>query len=140
MYKNTMKSQLVNAFFLALLLFLAIYVPGEIMYRIVILLVAIFVLRDTYREWLVRYDVTGKSINVYMKGKLVKEVKYSDVKYITITRKNRKWTVIANDEGILFVVKPKIENYEAMVGDILRLTQSNKKIEAHDYIKKVYKR
>lgn len=62
------------------------------------------------------------------------------MKYLTITRKNKRWVVIADDQGILFTIKPKIENYESMVSDLIKMNASNRKLEVHDYIKRIYKR
>ena len=86
------------------------------------------------------FEIAGDRMKIFSKGNVVREIKYRDMKYLTITRKNKKWIVIADDERILFTIKPKIENYSAMVADLIHLNKSNKKLDVHNYIKKTYKK
>jgi len=138
MYHYSKKSIYSTCLFIALLLIVGYFVNTDVIYRVGIGIIILLMVRDVFREKDASFDLLGDKLLIKSKDKVVKTVNFKDVQYITITRKNKRWTVIANDKGILFTVKPKIENYEEMVSKLLNLTKSNNKIEVHDYIKKTY--
>lgn len=125
--------------FLVVLLYLLFFVQVDIIYKFVLVVVAIVIVRDNMKQILASFEVAGDRLIIRKKDKIVREIKYKEMKYLTITRKNKKWVVIADDEKVLFTIKPKIENYEKMVADLIRLNQSNKKMTVHDYIMRTYK-
>ncbi|GEM_PF-1056501 len=140
MYKYSKRTIIFNFIFAALLVFFGFFLTKEIWYVLVIGMVAVLILKDAITEMNASFEIAGDRLIVRSKDKIRKEIKYRDIKYMTITRKNKKWIVLADDEGILFTIKPRIENYEQMAADLIRLNQSNKKMEIHDYIKKTYKK
>lgn len=140
MYKYSKKTLVFNFISAGLLIFLGFFLTREIWYAVLVAMVAVLILKDAIKELYSSFEITGDRIIVRFRDKISKEIRYKDMKYLTITRKNKKWVVIADDEGILFTIKPKIENYHMMVADIIKYNQSNKKLEVHDYIKKTYKR
>jgi len=140
MYKYSKRTIIFNFIFAALLVFFGFFLTKEIWYVLVIGMVAVLILKDAITEMNASFEIAGDRLIVRSKDKIRKEIKYRDIKYMTITRKNKKWIVLADDEGILFTIKPRIENYEKMAADLIRLNQSNKKMEIHDYIKKTYKK
>jgi len=111
-----------------------------LLYKIVVALVALLIVRDAFRELFASFHVTGNRLIIKSRDKVVKEITYKQMKYLTITRRNKKWIVIADDEGILFTIKPRIENYTDMVADLIEKNKSNNKLEVHDYILKTYKK
>ncbi|MCH4888710.1 hypothetical protein EZV73_14040 [Acidaminobacter sp. JC074] len=140
MYKYSKRTIIFNFIFAGLLLILGFYIATETWYMIVVGLIALLILKDAVSELRATFELAGDRMIVRNKDKVVKEIKYRDIKYMTITRRNKKWIVLADDNGILFTIKPRIENYEQMAADLIRLNQSNKKLEVHDYIKKTYKK
>jgi len=140
MYKYSKRTIIFNFIFAGLLAILGFYIATETWYMIVVGLIALLILKDAVTELRATFEIAGDRMIVRNKDKIVKEIKYRDIKYMTITRRNKKWIVLADDNGILFTIKPRIENYEQMVADLIRLNQSNKKLEVHDYIKKTYKK
>ncbi|MBN2796970.1 MAG: hypothetical protein JXR88_16285 [Clostridia bacterium] len=139
MYKYSKKALITDLLFLLVLLYLIVFVDVDIIYKVVLVAVAAMIVRDNLKEMQATFELAGDKMIVRRKDKVVREIKYKDMKYLTITRKNKKWVVIADDDKILFTIKPKIESYEKMVSDLIRLNQSNKKMEVHDYIKRTYK-
>lgn len=140
MYRYSKKTLAVNFTSAGLLIFLGFFLTREIWYAAVVGLMAVLVLKDAIKEMFSTFEVTGDRLIVRFRDKVIKEIKYRDMKYLTITRRNKHWVVIADDQGILFTIKPKIENYQSMVADIIKYNQSNRKLEVHDYVKKTYKR
>lgn len=139
MYKYAKKALITDMLFLVVLLYLLFFVQVDIIYKFVLVVVAIVIVRDNVKQILATFEVAGDRLIIRQKDKVVREIKYKEMKYLTITRKNKKWVVIADDEKVLFTIKPKIENYEKMVADLIRLNQSNKKMTVHDYIMRTYK-
>lgn len=140
MYKYSKKTLAMNLVFVILLLFLIFVVDKEWAYNIVLVLVVVLISKDAYKEMFATFELTGDRLIVKSRDKVIKEIKYRNMKYLTITRRNKKWAVIADDNGILFTIKPRIENYEEMIGELISKNKSNKKLEVHDYIKKTYKK
>jgi len=112
----------------------------EVWYNIVIGFVGLIILKDAVKEWGATFELKGDRMVVRSRDKVIREITYREMKYLTITRKNKKWVVIADDDRILFTIKPKIENHEEMVSKLIELNKSNKKLDIHDYIKKTYKK
>lgn len=139
MYKYSKKALITDLLFLLVLLYLIVFVDVDFVYKVVLIAVSAMIVRDNLKEMQATFELTGDKMIIRRKDKIVREIKYKDMKYLTITRKNKKWVVIADDEKILFTIKPKIEFYEKMVSELIRLNQSNKKMEVHDYIKRTYK-
>lgn len=140
MYKYSKRTIIANFLFSFSLLTISFFLDVEIWYKIVVGLVGVMILRDAFGERNASFELLGDKLVVRNKEKLIREIKYRDMKYLTITRKNKKWIVIANDDKIIFTIKPKIERYKEMVAELIRLNKSNKKLEIHDYIKKTYKK
>lgn len=138
MYKYSKKALWMNVIFLFILLYLIVVVDVDIIYKFVIALVAFLIFRDAVKEKQAAFEVKGDRLCIMNKDEVVREITYKEMRYLTITRKNKKWVIIADDEKILFTIKPRIENYEQMVADLIRLNRSNKKLVVHDYIKKTY--
>lgn len=138
MYRYSKKSIYSTCLFIALLLLAAYFVNTQMAYKVGIGIIILLMVRDVFKEKDASFDVLGDKLLIKSKDKVVKTVNYKEIQYITITRKNKRWTVLANDKGILFTIKPKIKNYEEMVSKLLNLTKSNNKIDVHDYIKKTY--
>lgn len=140
MYKYSKRTIIANFLFSFSLLTISFFLDVEIWYKIVVGLVGVMILRDAFGERNASFELLGDKLVVRNKEKLIREIKYRDMKYLTITRKNKKWIVIANDDKIIFTIKPKIERYTEMVAELIQLNKSNKKLEIHDYIKKTYKK
>ncbi len=140
MYKYSKKTIVINFVFAGMLTFLGLYLATELWYKVVVGLFAFLIFKDALKELFSSFELTGDRMIVRTKGKVIKEIPYKRMKYLTITRKNKKWIIIADDEGIIFTIKPRIENHKEMVADLIRFNQSNKKMEIHDYIKKTYKK
>lgn len=139
MYKYSKRTLVINFVFTGLLVFSAVYLKVDFIFRLVIGMISILILRDAFKEMYASFELLGDKMVIKAKDSVVREIKYREMKYLTITRKNKKWIVIADDERILFTIKPKIENYEQMVADLIEFNKSNKKLEVHDYIKRTYK-
>jgi hypothetical protein len=139
MYNYSKKSLWMNAVFVLILCYFALFLEMQLTYRIVIAFVAVLIIRDAIKEMAATFELTGDRLIIRKKEKVIREIKYKEMKYLTITRKNKKWAVIADDERILFTIKPRIENYEQMVAELIDRNKSNKKLEVHDFIKKTYK-
>ena len=140
MYKYSKKTIVINFVLAGMLIFLGLYLATELWYKVIVGVFAFLIFKDAFKELFSSFELTGDRMVVRTKGKVVKEIPYKRMKYLTITRKNKKWIIIADDEGIIFTIKPRIENYKEMVADLIRYNQSNKKMEIHDYIKKTYKK
>lgn len=140
MYKYSQKTLVVNFIFAGLLVFLGFFLTADWLYKLVVAVVALLILRDAFRELFASFELTGDRLVIRSRDKVVKEITYKQMKYLTITRRNKKWIVIADDEGILFTIKPRIQNYTDMVADLIDRNKSNKKLEVHDYIMKTYKK
>lgn len=140
MYKYSKLTVVINFLFASALLAIAIFLNVDVWYRVVIGLVGVMVLKDAFKERSASFELTGDRLIIKTNDKVLREIKYKEMKFLTITRKNKKWIVIADDEKILFTIKPKIENYKEMAAEVIDLNKSNKKLEVHDYIKKTYKR
>lgn len=140
MYKYSKRTIYTNFGFAGILIMSALFVNVDIWYRVVIGLVSIMILRDAFKEKNVTFDLLGDRLMILSKGAAIKEIMYRDMKYLTITRRNKRWIVIADDDRILFTIKPKIEKYDEMVAKLISVNKSNKKLEVHDYIKKTYKK
>ena len=140
MYKYSKVTVVINFLFASALLAIALFLSVDVWYRVVIGLVGIMVLKDAFKERSASFELTGDRLIIKTNDKVLREIKYKEMKFLTITRKNKKWIVIADDEKILFTIKPKIENYKEMAAEVIDLNKSNKKLEVHDYIKKTYKR
>ena len=140
MYKYSKKTIVINFVLAGMLIFLGLYLATELWYKVIVGVFAFLIFKDAFKELFSSFELTGDRMVVRTKGKIVKEIPYKRMKYLTITRKNKKWIIIADDEGIIFTIKPRIENYKEMVADLIRYNQSNKKMEIHDYIKKTYKK
>ncbi len=138
MYNYSKKTIIVNFTFALFLILLTIFSGGSEFFRIALGIVAILVIRDAMREMNAGFELKNDRLVVTNSGKLVKEIKYKEMKYLTITRKNKKWAVIADDNGILFTIKPKIQNYEKMVSELININKKNKKLVVHELIKKEY--
>ena len=139
MYRYSKRTIGLNFAFAAMLVFCTVVLSVDFWFRLVIGLMSVLIFRDAIKELYATFELKGDRMVVRFKEKTTKEILYKDMKYLTITRKNKKWIVIADDEGILFTIKPRIENHKTMVADLIRLNKSNKKLEVHDYIKKTYK-
>lgn len=140
MYKYSNKTIIMNFVFAGLLLFLLLFVNMNLGYRVVIGVVALMIIRDALNEKDASFELVGDRLIIRKKDKIIREIAYRDMMYLTITRKNKKWAVIADDEKILFTIKPRIENYEMMVTEIIEKNKSNKKLDVHNYIQKTYKK
>ena len=140
MYKYSKLTVVINFLFASALLAIAIFLNVDVWYRVVIGLIGVMVLKDAFKERSASFELTGDRLIIKTNDKVLREIKYKEMKFLTITRKNKKWIVIADDEKILFTIKPKIENYKEMAAEVIDLNKSNKKLEVHDYIKKTYKR
>lgn len=138
MYKYSKKTLVFNFIFAGMLIFSAMFVSVEIGYKVVIGLISILIFKDALKELNASFELTGDKMVIRSKGVVSKEIKYKEMKYLTITRKNKKWIIIADDEKIIFTIKPRIENYHQMVTELIKLNKSNKKLDVHDYIKKTY--
>lgn len=140
MYRYSKKTLVLNFLAAAVLVFLGFFLTKNIWYALIVAFFAILIVKDAFKELYSSFEVAGDRLIVRFRNKVVKEISYRDMKYLTITRKNKRWVVIADDQGILFTIKPKIENYESMVSDLIKMNASNRKLEVHDYIKRIYKR
>lgn len=140
MYSYSKRAKIINFTFVSLLIFMGIFVKVDIWYKVAMALVSIMLLRDAIKELNASFELQGDRMVVRSKDKIVREILYKEMKYLTITRKNKKWIVIADDQKILFTIKPKIDNHEKMVAELISLNKSNKKMIVHDYIKKTYKK
>ena len=140
MYSYSKSARYVNFIFAIILFLLCIFMRLEVWYNIVIGFVGLIILKDAVKEWGATFELKGDRMVVRSRDKVIREITYREMKYLTITRKNKKWVVIADDDRILFTIKPKIENHEEMVSKLIELNKSNKKLDIHDYIKKTYKK
>lgn len=140
MYKYTKKALGTNILFAALLLYLIVGVQVDWIFKLVIGLVFIFLLKDAFKEYRTSFELVGDRMIIRQGDKITKEISYKSMKYLTITRRNKHWAVIADDDKILFTIKPRIQNHDEMIAQIIDLNKSNKKLEVHDYIKRTYKR
>lgn len=140
MFKITKKAQATNVLFAILLLYIVFAVEVDLIFKGIIVFVLFFIIRDIYKEFRTVITLKGDRLLVTYGKKIDKEIMYRDMRYLTLTRKNRKWIVIADDEKILFTIRPRIENYQEMVNQLIRLNKSNSKLEVHETIKKLYKK
>jgi len=140
MYKYTKKTLLLDFTYAAILFALAIFINVHVMYRAGIGFVGLLILRDSLKEIHTSFDLEKDRLLIKRKGLVVKEVAFKSILYVTITRRHKHWVVLANDEGILYTIKPKIENYEDLVARLLDFNKKNKKLEVHDHIKQYYNR
>lgn len=138
MYKYSKKSCAVYFIFSTCLILSAALFQINLGYRVVIGLISLLILKDAFKELNASFEITGDRMIIKSKGEVIREILYKDMKYLTITRKNKSWIVIADDNRILFTIKPTISNYKAMVKEIILANKSNRKLEIHDYIKKTY--
>lgn len=138
MYQYTKQTIILNFVYVALLLFLISFTTMDWVFKAGLLFVAILILKDGLKEMGTTYEVKKDRLVVKYKDKIVKEIFYKKIKYMTITRKNKKWTVLADDEGILFTIKPKINHYEQMIAELVENNLANKKMSIHDHIKNKY--
>lgn len=138
MYKYSNTTIISNFWFAGAALVIAALMRGEILYSIILVVVAAFVLKDALKELKASFELTGDRLIVRVKDKIVKEVRYKEMKYLTISRKNKRWIVIADDEKILFVIKHRIKDHGKMVNELIKLNKSNKKLEIHEFIQRTY--
>jgi hypothetical protein len=139
MYQYTKQTIVLNFIYVGLLLFLISFTTMDWVFKAGLLFVAVLILKDGLKEMVTSFEVKKDRLVVKSKDRIVKEIFYKRIKYMTITRKNKKWTVLADDEGILFTIKPKIQNYQEMITDLVDNNLANKKMEIHHDIKNKYK-
>ncbi len=139
MYHYTKKAIAVNFIFSAILVFLVIKFETGIFMTIALAILTALLIKDAIKEMNSTFELAGDRLIVRQKEEITKEILYRDILYLTITRKNKKWVVLADDEGILFTIKPKIENYEHMVAELIEKNKKNKKMYIDATIISTYK-
>lgn len=140
MYQYTKQTIILNFVYVALLLFLISFTTMDWVFKAGLLFVAMLILKDGLKEMATTFEVKKDRLVVKNKDKIVKEIFYKKIKYMTITRKNKKWTVLADDEGILFTIKPKINHYEQMIAELVENNLANKKMSIHENVKNKYQK
>ena len=61
-------------------------------------------------------------------------IRWEDVEYVTVRRKHKSWIVVANDDDVIYTLKPLIEDYELMAKDIIEKVNGVKKVRVHEYL------
>lgn len=60
-------------------------------------------------------------------------IKWKEVEFVTITRKNKKWIIVGNDD-IFYTLKPLVQDYEEMAKEIVEKVNAVKKVRVHEYL------
>ena len=91
----------------------------------------VLLFRDAYRQYFTLYSVDEKSLKVYFKGTISKEITWKKIDLVTKTRKNPKWIVVGSFEDII-TLKNSIEGLPELQSKILVEAKKRKKIFIHD--------
>ncbi len=137
MFKYSKKTKMLNIAFIAIILFLIGLVligQRDLIYLIILFFILVLLARDAYKEYYAFFDVLDDRLQVRVKDKVIKDIYYKDAKYLTITKKNKKWVVIANEDKVMFTIKPKIEDYETMIKKLIKNMKNYKNVVIHDQV------
>lgn len=95
--------------------------------------VAIIIFRDCVKLKNTSFELFKDHIEVKVKDKKVKSLKWNQLEYVTKTRKNVRWVVIGHMKDQI-TLKPGIDGFDDLVLEVLKHIKDNKEIYVHDKI------
>ncbi|BEP29390.1 hypothetical protein [Helicovermis profundi] len=113
-----------------------LFVIGSLMLKNLVFFVISFfgcvlLFRDGYRQYFMSYGVDEKSVKVYYKDKVYKEITWKNIELVSRTRKNKKWIVVGSFDDLI-TLKNSIEDLDVLKIEIVKEAKKRKKIFIHE--------
>lgn len=132
MYKYTKRSLMMQGTIVFLALILTVF-GNHIAFQLIAAFVGILMGKDLAISMTTDIVLDDEGMLEKSKFRTRYRIKWSEVEYVTITRKNKKWIIIGNDDQF-YTLKPLIKDYELMAKDIVEKVNAVKKVRVHEYL------
>ncbi len=132
MYKHTLLSKIYTLISTLFLIGIAIYLK-QWGYRLLFGALALMMCKEVVNIFTGSYSVDEDGLfkqDVFGKRKLTD---WYALEYITITKRNRKWIALVDEEKITYLRNDIIDS-EQLLKDIIHFGKKNKKLAVHDLI------
>jgi hypothetical protein len=120
------------------LLLLIIVVAIAYSHNFLLLTVLVFLgfalLKDIIFNWNLQYVTDDEVLFIESRNKIKKIIKYKNIEFITISRRNKKYIAIGN-EDVVFLLKDDIENRRVLVQKVL--SKAPKKAYIHENVTRI---
>lgn len=136
MYRYTKLHLAMHGLLVSLSVFLLIF--GEnIAYQAMGLFVVAIMGKDLLISVTTEFIIDDKGLLEKSKFRTRYKMLWSEIDYVTKTRKNRKWIIVGNygkedHKDKYFTLRPTMKNYESMTKDIIEKVMEVKKLAVHE--------
>lgn len=115
----------------AILIILGPLILRNLVYLMITLLIGLLMLKDAFNNLRVEYEIDEKGLKVFGNEKLKKSIEWSQVEFLTISKKNKRWVVIGN-KNITIILKPSIIGFDELVKSTISYVRKRKKVYVHE--------
>ncbi|MGB3368232.1 MAG: hypothetical protein WBA54_12130 [Acidaminobacteraceae bacterium] len=103
------------------------------MYMIISSVIGLLMLKDAFKNLRVEYEIDEKGLKVFGNETLKKSIKWSDVEFLTISKKNKNWVVIGNKK-VTIMLKPSIIGFEELMESTVKYVAKRKKVYINEML------
>jgi hypothetical protein len=133
MYKNEKQPIYIQIAVASAMIFFGVTVFRNILTSGLMVLFAVFLLKDAYEMIVSEYIVTDEAIELHVGQKIKWAIKWSELDMVTRTKKNPRW-VILSDGSEFRTIKHNVTNFENLIRQVIYKGAVNKNMKIHESI------
>jgi hypothetical protein len=133
MYKNEKQPIYIQIAVASAMIFFGVTVFRNILTSGLMVLFAVFLLKDAYEMIVSEYIVTDEAIELHVGQKIKWAIKWSELDMVTRTKKNPRW-VILSDGSEFRTIKHNVTSFENLIRQVIYKGAVNKNMKIHESI------
>lgn len=103
------------------------------MYMVITLVIGALMLKDAFKNLRVEYEIDEVGLRVFGNETLRKSIEWSEVEFLTISKKNKSWVVIGN-KNLTIILKPSIIGFDELIESTKKYVRKRKKVYINEML------